>query len=82
MQNYPNPFNPVTKINYELPGAEFVTLKIFDVLGNEVALLINEKQNGGVYTAFWDASNFSSGIYFYTIDAGEFKQTKSMILLK
>jgi len=81
-QNFPNPFNPVTKINYELPVAGFITLKIYNVLGNEIATLVNEKQNAGVYSAVWNASDFSSGNYFYTIEAGEFRQTRSMILLK
>lgn len=81
-QNFPNPFNPVTKIIYELPVAEFVTLKVYDILGNEVTALVNEKQNTGVYSVVWNALGFSSGIYFYTIEAGNFRETKSMILLK
>ena len=81
-QNYPNPFNPSTMIRYEIPVSNFVTLKIFDALGKEVASLVNEKQNAGSYTVDFNGSNLSSGIYFYRINSGEFIQTKSMMLLK
>ena len=81
-QNYPNPFNPETTINYELPYANNVTIKVYDILGNEVTSLINEKQNAGSYEIKFNGSNLSSGIYFYTLSAGEFKSTKSMILIK
>jgi len=81
-QNYPNPFNPKTVISYSLIENHFTTLKIFDILGNEVATLVNEKQNAGSHSVEWDAGNYSSGIYFYKLSSGEFKDTKRMILLK
>jgi len=81
-QNYPNPFNPKTVISYSLIENRFTTLKIFDILGNEVATLVNEKQNAGSHSVEWDAGNYSSGIYFYKLSSGEFKDTKRMILLK
>jgi len=81
-QNYPNPFNPVTTISYELPSSGFVKLEIFDMLGNTITTLVNEKQNTGRYDINWNAAGYSSGIYFYKLSAGEFKDTKRMILLK
>ena len=81
-QNYPNPFNPSTRISYEIPVSNFVTLKIFDALGKAVASLVNEKQNAGSYTVDFNGSNLSSGIYFYRINSGEFIKTRSMMLLK
>ncbi|MEP7146079.1 MAG: T9SS type A sorting domain-containing protein [bacterium] len=81
-QNYPNPFNPSTVISYQLSVSSFASLKVFDVLGNEVATLVNEKQNAGSYSVEWDASNFSSGIYFYKIESNGFVQTNKMTLLK
>lgn len=84
-QNYPNPFNPNTIINYELQATsyELVSLKVFDVLGNQVAVLVNEKQNAGTYSVDFDGSNFSSGVYFYRLEVeGIIIDTKSMMLLK
>ena len=84
-QNYPNPFNPSTKINYELriKNYEFVSLKIFDALGREVAVLINQKQNAGRYEIGFDGSDFPSGIYYYTLTAdGNVIDTKRMVLIK
>lgn len=81
-QNYPNPFNPKTVIHYSLIENSFTTLEVFDILGNEVATLVNEKQNAGSHSVEWDAGNYSSGIYFYKLSSGEFKDTKRMILLK
>ncbi|MEO8446893.1 MAG: YCF48-related protein [bacterium] len=81
-QNYPNPFNPTTIINYQLPKFSNVSLKVYDILGNEVVTLVNEKQNAGIYEAEFDGSGLASGIYFYRIDAGEFIQTKRMTLVK
>ncbi|MGE5861224.1 MAG: T9SS type A sorting domain-containing protein, partial [Ignavibacteria bacterium] len=81
-QNYPNPFNPGTKIIYSIPQASFVTLKIYDILGNEVATLVNEEKSLGNYEAEFNAANLSAGIYFYKLQAGDFVQTKKMILLK
>ncbi len=83
-QNYPNPFNPETVIRYSLSENRFVTLKIFDVLGNEVATLVNEKQNPGTYNYQLSTVNYqlSSGIYYYKLEAGDFSEVKKMILLK
>ncbi|HMQ69523.1 MAG TPA: T9SS type A sorting domain-containing protein [Ignavibacteria bacterium] len=85
-QNYPNPFNPVTKIKYEIPESGFVTLKIYDVLGNEVEELFSGNRNAGSYVAEFSAdksrSNIASGVYYYKLTAGEFSDVKSMILLK
>jgi aminopeptidase N len=81
-QNYPNPFNPVTNIKFDLPKSSFVTLKIFDMLGREVATLVNEKRDAGTYSVDWKAGEFSSGIYFYSIKAGDFNETRKMLLVK
>jgi len=83
-QNYPNPFNPKTIINYKCSMYNDVSLKVFDVLGNEVDELVNEKQNAGSYSVIFDGSNFPSGVYFYKLDlgAGEFVETRRMVLLK
>lgn len=81
-QNYPNPFNPSTTIEYSVPNDAAVTLKIYDVLGKEVATLVNEQKPTGTYIVNWNASNFSSGLYFYKLTAGEFTQTKKMFLVK
>lgn len=81
-QNYPNPFNPTTVINYSLPVAEKVVIKIYDVLGREIAGLVNEFKQAGEYSVTFDASNLSSGVYFYRINAGKFSQTKKLILAK
>lgn len=81
-QNYPNPFNPLTKINYELGVSNFVSLKVFNMLGKEVATLVNEKQNAGRYEVEFNASNLSSGVYFYRLETGSFSSTKRMTLIK
>ena len=81
-QNYPNPFNPSTRITYQIKNDNFVYLKIFDITGKEVESLVNEKQVSGTYNVDWDASNYPSGIYFYRIITGDFKETKRMILIK
>jgi len=81
-QNYPNPFNPSTVINYELPSSNFVTLKIYDLVGKEVATLMNEKLDAGRYTATFNGSNLASGMYFYKISAGNFTFVKKMVLIK
>ncbi|MDP4114629.1 MAG: T9SS type A sorting domain-containing protein, partial [Bacteroidota bacterium] len=81
-QNYPNPFNPSTQIKFALPKDGFVTLKVFNVLGKEVASLVNEQKAAGNYTINFSAKNLSSGIYFYTIKSGNFTQTKKMTILK
>lgn len=81
-QNFPNPFNPSTEISFQIPSASFVTLKIFDILGNEVTSLINEEKPSGTYKVIWNAANNPSGIYFYQLKAGNFIKTKKLILLK
>ena len=92
-QNYPNPFNPTTKIKYSVPGVgtsflsasggmKFVKLIIYDILGNEIATLVNEQKPAGNYEVEFDGSNLSSGIFFYKLTAGDFVLTKKMILLK
>ena len=82
MQNYPNPFNPSTSIEYSVPSNEYVLLKVYDLLGNEVNTLVNERQSAGNYEVNFDASNLASGIYFYRIQSGSFIQTKKLMLLK
>ncbi len=81
-QNYPNPFNPTTTISYSIPEQSQVELKVFDVLGREVAELVNKEQPSGSYQVNFDASNLGSGVYFYQIRAGSFMESKKMILLK
>jgi hypothetical protein len=82
MQNHPNPFNPATSINYTLPASGFVTLKVYDMLGKEVATLVNGMQDAGAKIAKLDASQLPSGIYFYTLRTNNFTATKKMLLLK
>ncbi|HMS32461.1 MAG TPA: agmatine deiminase family protein [Ignavibacteria bacterium] len=81
-QNYPNPFNPSTQLEFEISNMGFVTLKVYDVLGNEVKNLVNENKPAGRYKVTFDGSNLSSGIYFYKLESGAFIETKRMILLK
>ena len=81
-QNYPNPFNPATTIKYSIAKQSNVTLKVYDMLGSEIATLVNEEKPAGVYEINFNASNLASGIYFYKIQAGSFVETKKMILLK
>lgn len=81
-QNYPNPFNPTTEIEFIISEAGQATLKVFDVLGNEVSTLVNEQKAVGKYKLTFDASNLPSGVYFYTLQSGSFVSTKKMILLK
>jgi hypothetical protein len=88
-QNYPNPFNPKTKIKFTIPFVETrhassvqVILKVYDVLGNEIVTLINEEKSAGIYEVNFDASNLSSGIYYYKLIAGNFSLTKKMVYLK
>ena len=81
-QNYPNPFNPSTTIQYTVPQRSIVTLKIYDILGNEIATAVNEEKERGFYSINFDASRLASGMYLYRLEAGSFVQTKKMILLK
>ncbi len=82
-QNYPNPFNPTTTIEYQIPKSEYVTLKIYDVLGREVKTLINhEYKNVGSYKINFNGSNLSSSVYFYRIRAGNFVSTRKMLFIK
>lgn len=81
-QNYPNPFNPTTKIEFNIPESGFVSLKIYNILGNEIATLINEEKTAGGYRVDFDATKLPSGVYFYTLKAGSFSQTRKMLLLK
>jgi len=81
-QNYPNPFNPVTKIRFQIPKQSQVSLVVHDILGRVVTKLLNAYLNPGSYSVDWDATNFNSGVYFYTITAGDYKESKEMILLK
>jgi hypothetical protein len=85
-QNYPNPFNPTTNIEFQISNSEFVTLKVYDVLGNEIAAIVNEQKPAGYYKEEFNASlyggNLSSGVYFYKLHAGDYIQNKKMILLR
>jgi len=85
-QNYPNPFNPVTKIKFSIPsvgkGRDRSIMKIYNSLGHEVQVLVNQSLQPGIYEVDWDASNFPSGVYFYELTSGDFIQTKKMVLIK
>jgi hypothetical protein len=81
-QNYPNPFNPATTIEYALPGAGNVILVVYDILGREAATLVNEFKQAGIYKVEFDASNLSSGVYFYRLLSSTFTETKRMALIK
>jgi hypothetical protein len=82
LQNYPNPFNPSTNIKYSIPQASQAIIKVFDMLGNEIETLVNEEKPTGTYEITWNAESLPSGIYFYRLQAGEFVQTKKMVLMK
>ena len=81
-QNYPNPFNPITSIQYAVSSRQFVSLKVYDVLGNEIASLVDEEKPVGSYEIKFDGTGLTSGIYFYRIQAGDFVETKKMVLMK
>ncbi len=81
-QNYPNPFNPVTNIKYSIPETGYVTLKVYDIMGQEVSTLINTQMNSGNYEYNFNASKLASGVYFYTLKAGKYSETRKLILLK
>ncbi|MBU2447561.1 MAG: T9SS type A sorting domain-containing protein, partial [Bacteroidetes bacterium] len=80
--NYPNPFNPTATIEYDLPISIFVKLSVFDILGREIAILVNENRSVGKYSVTFDTSNLPAGIYFYRMQAGEFQETRKLVLLK
>ncbi|MHB9040542.1 MAG: T9SS type A sorting domain-containing protein, partial [Melioribacteraceae bacterium] len=83
-QNYPNPFNPETVISYQLPVGGLVTLKVYDLLGREIATLVNEYKTAGTYNSQFSIRNFQlpSGVYFYTLKAGNYLQAKKMLVIK
>jgi len=81
-QNYPNPFNPATTISFSLPTKSFVSLKVYDALGREVATILSEELSAGTYSRQWNAASIPSGIYFYHLHAGSFTETKKLVLLK
>jgi len=81
-QNYPNPFNPSTNIEYSIPSESFVELRVYDILGNEVAILVNEHQQAGVYRVDFTAGNLPSGVYFYKLTTGAINQVSKMMLMK
>jgi hypothetical protein len=81
-QNYPNPFNPTTAITYSVPQSSFVTLKVYNVLGSEVASLVNGVVEAGVHKVNFSGVDLNSGVYFYTIKAGNFSETKKLMLMK
>jgi hypothetical protein len=81
-QNYPNPFNPSTTIKYELPKASEVRLSVFDMLGREVSVLVNERRDAGVHLVTFDGSGLSSGVYVYRLTAGDFVQSQKLMLVK
>lgn len=81
-QNYPNPFNPTTTIKYSIPKSSFVKIIVYDILGNEIATLVNEDKTSGYYSIAFYANKLASGIYFYRMQAGNFVETKKLILIK
>jgi hypothetical protein len=81
-QNYPNPFNPGTKIRYQISKNSFVSLKVYDVSGKEINVLANNNQSPGTYEVTFDGSSFSSGVYYYTLTTGNYRETKKMLLVK
>jgi hypothetical protein len=80
--NFPNPFNPTTVVSYQLPGVSDVRLSVFDILGREVAVLVNERKAHGTYEVNFDGSSLASGVYFYRLTAGQFAQTRKMVVIK
>lgn len=82
LQNYPNPFNPSTNIGYRISDRGFVSLKVYNILGDEIATLVNEEKEQGVYNITFDASGLSSGMYLYKLQAGSFVEMKKMIIIK
>jgi hypothetical protein len=81
-QNYPNPFNPTTAIQYSVSSTQYVSLKVYDVIGRELSTLVSEVKPPGTYTVKWDAQGLASGIYFYRLEAGQFTETRKLVLLR
>jgi hypothetical protein len=81
-QNYPNPFNPSTTIRYDLPRSSMVRLSVYDILGREVSVLVNERRDAGVHEVKFDGLNYASGVYFYRLQAGDFVQTRKLLILR
>lgn len=81
-QNFPNPFNPTTKISFSIPARQFVTLAVYDLVGNEVESIVSQELNAGQYEYNFEGKNLTSGVYFYTLRAGNLKDTKRMLLVK
>ena len=81
-QNYPNPFNPLSTIGYQIPKSGFISIKVYNILGREVATLVNEEKPAGTYEVHFNGENFSSGIYFYKLKAGNYSSIKKMVLIK
>ena len=81
-QNYPNPFNPSTTIKFELPKSSHVTLSVYDILGRQVSVLINERRDAGLHEVKFDAASLASGVYFYRLQAGSYVQTRKLLILK
>jgi hypothetical protein len=81
-QNYPNPFNPSTTIKFELPRASLVSLKVYDILGREVSVLVNDRKEPGAYEVRFDGSNLASGVYFYRLSAGTYVETRKLLLVR
>jgi hypothetical protein len=81
-QNYPNPFNPTTTIKFDLPKSSEVSLKIFNILGEEIATLVSDRLSAGSYSYEWDGNNLASGVYLYRLQAGEYVETRKMVLMR
>jgi len=81
-QNFPNPFNPETKINFSIPSSGFVDLKVYNAAGQNVASLVNQRLSSGTYNVNWNASDVTSGVYFYTLKTENFTETKKMLLIR
>jgi len=81
-QNYPNPFNPTTTISFSIPSSAFTSLKVYDILGNEIATLLSEEKSAGEHNVLFDASALTSGVYLFRLNSGNFTEIKKMILLR
>ena len=81
-QNYPNPFNPTTTFEFDLPKTSEVSLRIYNILGEEVKTLVSDRLAAGTYSHEWDASNLASGVYLYRLQAGDYVETRKMVLMK